>query len=68
MAAVAKNYLIEDGEKYEGNYVTTCSPKSKRVVSFSKSPEDAYNKAKKSGCLEPVLIYVPTKDEQTFVF
>ena len=66
--AAAKNYLIEDGEKYEGNYVTTCSPESKRVVSFSKSPKDAYNRAKKAGCPEPVLIYVPTKDEQTFVF
>ena len=46
MAAVAKNYLIEDGEKYERQLCHYMLAKSKRVVSFSKSPEDAYNKAK----------------------
>ena len=60
--------LIEANDAFEGMYVTTCDSSSQTVVSSSSSPVDAYNKAKEEGCDDPVLIYIPTKEEKIFIF
>lgn len=60
--------LIDGDGEYEGKYVTTCTADSTEVISSSTSLVEAVNEAKLKGCEDPVLIYVPTKDEHTFVF
>ncbi len=54
--------LIEDGEKYGGQYVTIKSFKEKEVISYGNDPVVVYNEAKKMGINEPVLFYVPKKN------
>ena len=60
--------LIDTNDAFEGMYVTTCDSSSQTVVSSSSSPSIAYEEAKSKGCDEPVLIYVPTKEEEIFIF
>jgi len=60
--------ILEQNVGYEGKYVATCSPDSQKVVSSADTPIAAINQAKEAGCKDPVLVYVPTKDEQTFLF
>ncbi len=61
------NALITSDGDYDGKYVTTCGANSTTVVSSSTSPVEAVREAKSKGCEDPVLIYVPTKDEHTFI-
>ena len=55
--------LIKNSEAYRGLYVTTRSFDSQIVVSSSASASEAYDEAKEKGYVTPVLIYVPTKEE-----
>ncbi len=54
--------LVANSWSYEGQYVTTCAD-SNEVVTSSPSPVEAYREAVDKGCQEPVLVYVPTKEE-----
>jgi len=56
--------LVANSADYEGMYVTTCTPDSLDVVSSSQSAVEAYEAAKRSGCDDPILIYIPSKDEE----
>lgn len=60
--------LIANSNEYEGKYVTTCSPDSVSVVSSSESAVEAYETAKQYGCEDPILIYVPSKEEKSLIF
>ncbi len=62
------NTLVAEKGIHRGKYVTTCSPTSQEVISSSESPVEAYNQAKKAGCDDPVLIYIPADNEHTFLF
>ena len=65
---IMENLLVDEQDEYKGRYVTTCSPTSHKVVSSSASPSEAIEKAKASGCDEPILIYIPKENENTFIF
>ena len=54
--------LVEDGEKYCGEYVVTSSFRGKKVITHGEDPVKVYNTAKIKGIKEPVLIYIPQKD------
>ncbi len=54
--------LVANSGSYEGQYVTTCAD-GNEVVTSSPSPVEAYQEAKEKGCIDPVLVYVPTKEE-----
>ncbi len=60
--------LIADSGRYEGKYVTTRDPDSVEVISSSESAIEAYESAKESGCDDPILIYVPSKEEKSMVY
>jgi hypothetical protein len=55
--------LVNNAEKYSGKYVATRSFKDKRVISAGADPLKVYNRAKRLGAKEPVIVYVPKKDE-----
>ena len=55
--------LVLDADKYTGKYVATRSFKNKKVISFGTDPLRVYEKAKKLGVREPVILYIPKKDE-----
>ena len=55
--------LVLDADKYPGKYVATRSFRNKKVISFGTDPLKVYEKAKKLGVKEPVIIYIPKKDE-----
>jgi hypothetical protein len=56
------NILINDGEKYGGQYVAIKSFTDKNVVSHGNDPVKVSNEAKEKGIDEPVIFYVPEKD------
>ncbi len=55
--------LVNDADKYSGKYVATRSFKNKRVISSGTDPLKVYNRAKRLGAKEPVIVYIPKKDE-----
>ena len=62
-----QNVLINNSEKYQGLYVTTCSFQSKDVLTSSSDPAIAYNAAKEQGCDDPVLLFVPDNN-MTYIY
>jgi len=54
--------LVKNATEYQGMYVTTPTSINRRVISSSKIPLDAMNKAKEKGYPNPVIIYVPYSD------
>jgi hypothetical protein len=55
--------LVNDADKYYGKYVATRSFKNKRVISSGTDPLKVYKRAKRLGAKEPVIVYIPKKDE-----
>ncbi|MEW6184767.1 MAG: DUF5678 domain-containing protein [Thermodesulfobacteriota bacterium] len=53
--------LLNDGEKYGGQYVATRSFEDKKVISHGSEPSQVFNEARKKGVKEPVVFYVPKK-------
>ena len=53
--------LLNDGEKYGGQYVAIRSFEDKKVVSHGSEPSKVFNAAKKKGVKEPVVFYIPKK-------
>jgi hypothetical protein len=58
--------LINHPELYPGEYVTIKSFSEKEVVTHGMKPIDVIEEAKKLGCLEPVLIFVPKEGMLNF--
>ena len=54
--------LVQDGEKYGGQYVATRSFQDKEVISFGTDPLKVFEEAKRRGIEDPVIFYVPRKD------
>lgn len=55
--------LVDDYEKYMGQYVTTSSFDSTVVVTWSSSAKEAYQQAIAKHVPDPVLIYIPTNED-----
>ena len=49
--------------KYNGRYVALSGPKGRKVISSSKSVEKVYASALKKGYKNPVVVYIPKKNE-----
>lgn len=57
-----QNVLIENGERFGGQYVAIKSFSNHEVISHGIEPEDVLQEAHEKGFGDPVLIYVPEKD------
>ncbi|MBW2648645.1 MAG: hypothetical protein JRC53_02335 [Deltaproteobacteria bacterium] len=55
--------LINNTKKYSGNYVATRSFADKDVLVAGKDPMKVFKKSKGLGVEEPVIVYIPRKDE-----
>ena len=55
--------LVSNEKRYSGKYVAMRSLKNKKVIAWGTDPLKVYEQAKKLGVREPVLLYVPEKDE-----
>ena len=53
--------LVNNCEKYSGQYVAVKSFSDREVISSGSQPVDVLNAAKEKGFKEPVLIYIPEK-------
>jgi hypothetical protein len=53
--------LLNDSEKYGGQYVATRSFEDKKVVSHGSEASQVFNEARRKGVKEPVVFYVPKK-------
>lgn len=53
--------LIKD-RKYNGRYVAIKDFNDNTVIADGKDPKEAYDKAIKTGCENPVILFVPFKD------
>jgi hypothetical protein len=49
--------------KYNGKYVALTNMKDRRVIASAKTAETAYNKAVKEGYPDPLMAYIPKKNE-----
>lgn len=56
------NILLNEGEKYCGQYVATTSFADKDVICHGDDPVKVSNEAKEKGASDPVVFYVPEKD------
>ncbi len=56
-----KKFLGEERGMLSGKYVALRSFRDNTVISYGSDPSAVYNKAKKKGIRNPVLIYVPKK-------
>ncbi len=54
-----EHFLINNSEKYLGQYVTTKSFTSKDVITHGKDPVKVYNDAIKLGIKDPVILFIP---------
>jgi len=55
--------LVSNEKRYSGKYVATRSFKNKKVIACGADPLKVYERAKRLGVRESVLLYVPEKDE-----
>jgi hypothetical protein len=55
------NVLVEDDDRYGGQYVATKSFADKTVVSHGLNPADVHAEAKEKGYKDPVVVYIPPK-------
>lgn len=53
--------ILINSDKYDGQYVAIKSIDDNTVVGSGITPMDALNESKKTGALNPFLIYVPVK-------
>ena len=57
MAKQEKVLIVEEG--YEGKYVALRSAVDRRVIASGDKPEAVMEKARRGGCNDPVIFYVP---------
>ena len=55
-------HTLVKSKKYSGQYVALKSFRDSTVVANGKTIKEAYKKAQKNGCQNPVVIFVPLKD------
>lgn len=55
--------LVKEAHKYSGKYVATRSFRNKTVISSGDDLVTVYESAKAKGAKDPVVVYVPKKDE-----
>ncbi|MEK7064684.1 MAG: DUF5678 domain-containing protein [Patescibacteria group bacterium] len=53
--------MINNGEKYGGQYVAMKTFLDREVVCFGAEPFEVSEEAKKKGVSDPVIFYVPVK-------
>lgn len=56
-----EHVLVNNSEKYNGQYVATKSFSDKNVLNYGDDPIEVFNQAKENGVDEPVVFYVPKK-------
>ena len=49
-------------EKYNGFYVALKDLEDDTVISSGKDPGEALDEARKNGCKNPLILYIPEKD------
>jgi hypothetical protein len=54
--------VLVNSDKYNGQYVAIKSAEDNTIISSGNTPEEALNKAKEKGIINPFLLYVPDKD------
>jgi hypothetical protein len=54
--------LLNDGDKYSGQYVAMKSFADHSVITSGSKPEKVLSEAKKQGFENPVVLFVPDKD------
>ena len=54
-----KEQVLITDEGYEGKYVALCSPLDRTVVASGDNPKAVMEEARKAGCSEPVIFFVP---------
>lgn len=59
---MAGNVLVNDAEKYSGQYVATRSFTDKAVVASGKDPLKLIAEVKDLGVEDPVVFFVPKED------
>ncbi len=59
---MANLMLINDSEKYGGQYVAIKTFQDRNVLTSGSDPVEVYNDAKSKGADDPVVFYVPKKD------
>jgi len=57
MAKPEKVLIVEEG--YEGKYVALRSAVDRTVIASGDKPEAVMEKARRGGCSDPVIFYVP---------
>lgn len=53
--------LIKE-KKYAGNYVAIEDYTENKVIASGKNPQKVYAEAVKKGFLDPVILFIPSKD------
>ena len=59
---MSTNILINDGEKYSGQYVATKTFIDKEIIAHGDDLVKVTNEAKKQGIETPVVFYVPKEN------
>ena len=54
-----QNVLVNNSEKYGGQYVATRSFDDRDVISCGADPADVIDEAIRKGAAHPVIVYVP---------
>ena len=62
-----ENVLVQDGEKYSGQYVAMPSFKDKRVICSGYDIAKVFTNAQDQGYEQPVVLYVP-KEGMTNIY
>lgn len=53
--------MVNDSEKYGGQYVATRSFDDRDVISFGPDPASVIEEAVRKGAPEPVIVFVPVR-------
>ncbi len=61
-----KPYVLSAEVKHLGHYAALESFTAEEIICYGDSPVDVVAEAKEKGCNDPVLIYIPEKDEVHF--
>jgi hypothetical protein len=60
---MASHVLIKNAKKYAGKYVAKKSFNSQTVIDSGEDPILVYETAKKKGAPDPVVFFIPRKNE-----
>jgi len=60
---MAEVLLVKEANKYGGKFVATRSFKDKKVITSGDDIAEVYEAARAKGAKDPVVVYVPRKNE-----